>query len=258
MKRLLVAGAGPIFQLARVWRDFEGSRTHLGEFTMLEWYRPGAGLAALMDETEALLRATLPPPFWQDGFERITVADAFHRWAGADVLATEGDAAGLAREAGAVLRDGEEMGRSVLPPAAGADRAATRARPAELPDALAGVASGAGATGSGRPARGAAVRAFRRRDGTRERVRGADRRPGASGAVSTPIGPGGTRSTARPGRATTISWQRSGTACRRPRGSRSDSIGSPCWRQGRPGSSRCCGCRARTSFVSRNLAGKPA
>ncbi len=106
MKRLLVAGAGPIFQLARVWRDGEGSRTHLGEFTMLEWYRPGASLAALMDETEALLRATLPPPL-AESFERITVAEAFQRWAGTDVLATEGDAAGLARDAGATLRDGE-------------------------------------------------------------------------------------------------------------------------------------------------------
>jgi lysyl-tRNA synthetase class 2 len=108
MKRLLVAGAGPIFQLARVWRDFEGSRTHLGEFTMLEWYRPGASLEGLIDETEALLHATLPPSFWQHGFERITVAEAFERWVGADVLGTEGDAGGLAGEAGATLRDGEE------------------------------------------------------------------------------------------------------------------------------------------------------
>jgi lysyl-tRNA synthetase class 2 len=107
MKRLLVAGAGPIFQLARVWRDYEGSRTHLGEFTMLEWYRPGASLGALMDETEALLRATLPPPVWQAGFERITVADAFQRWAGADLLASDGDAAALARAAGSELREGE-------------------------------------------------------------------------------------------------------------------------------------------------------
>lgn len=108
MKRLLVAGAGPIFQLARVWRDWEGSRTHLGEFTMLEWYRPGLGFDGLMDETEALLRATLTPPLWEAGFERITVADAFARWAGADVLETEGDAAALARQAGAELRPAED------------------------------------------------------------------------------------------------------------------------------------------------------
>ncbi len=108
MKRLLVAGSGPIFQLARVWRDWEGSRRHLGEFTMLEWYRPGLSFEGLMNETEALLRAVLPPPFWARGFERVTVAEAFRRWAGADVLATEGDAAGLAAQAGADLRAGED------------------------------------------------------------------------------------------------------------------------------------------------------
>ncbi len=106
MKRLLVAGAGPVFQLARVWRDGEGSRRHLAEFTMLEWYRPGLAFAALMDETEALLRAVLPPALCA-GFERLTVADAFFRFAGADVLGTAADAPALARQAGALLRDGE-------------------------------------------------------------------------------------------------------------------------------------------------------
>jgi lysyl-tRNA synthetase class 2 len=114
MKRLLAGGAGPIFQLARVWRNEEGSATHAPEFTMLEWYRPGATLAALMDETEALLRAVLPPEITCRGittdlarFERLTVAEAFARHTGADVLATEGDAPALAQAAGATLRDGE-------------------------------------------------------------------------------------------------------------------------------------------------------
>ena len=114
MKRLLAAGAGPIFQLARVWRNEEASDTHAPEFTMLEWYRPGASLAALMDETEALLRAVLPPVLQCRGvatslarFERLTMADAFARYVGADVLATAGDAAALAGQAGARLREGE-------------------------------------------------------------------------------------------------------------------------------------------------------
>ncbi len=114
MKRLLVAGAGPIFQLARVWRNGEGSDTHAHEFTMLEWYRPGASLAELMDETEALLRAVLPPVARCRGvetalaeFERLTMRDAFQRFAGVDVLATAGDPAALAAGAGAQLRPGE-------------------------------------------------------------------------------------------------------------------------------------------------------
>jgi lysyl-tRNA synthetase class 2 len=114
MKRLLVAGAGPVFQLARVWRNGEGSARHAAEFTMLEWYRPGQPFAGLMDETEALLRAVLPPAVRSGGittslarFERVTVADAFQRHAGVDVLATAGDAPALAVGAGTVLRDGE-------------------------------------------------------------------------------------------------------------------------------------------------------
>jgi lysyl-tRNA synthetase class 2 len=114
MKRLLVGGAGPIFQLARVWRNNEGSDLHAAEFTMLEWYRPGATLESLMQETEALLRAVLPPVVHcrgvttaLDQFERRRMADAFMCFAGADVLATAGDAAALAAQANTRLRDGE-------------------------------------------------------------------------------------------------------------------------------------------------------
>ncbi len=119
MKRLLVAGAGPVFQLARVWRNGEAQGAdaplHRAEFTMLEWYRPGASLAGLMDEVEVFLRAVLPPVVEMrgvrtalDSFERLSVADAFRRHAGADVLGTAGDARRLAAEASAVLREGEE------------------------------------------------------------------------------------------------------------------------------------------------------
>jgi lysyl-tRNA synthetase class 2 len=114
MKRLLVGGAGPIFQIARVWRNGEGSDRHAAEFSMLEWYRPGATMASLMDETEALLRAVLPPVVTSAGvatalavFERLSVAEAFFRYVGADVLATADDAAALAAAAGERLRPGE-------------------------------------------------------------------------------------------------------------------------------------------------------
>jgi lysyl-tRNA synthetase class 2 len=124
IKRLLVAGAGPVFEIARVWRNGEVSPRHGPEFTMLEWYRPGAGLESLMEETETFVRAVLPGRVAFGGvatdvtqpFERLTLAEAFARHCnGLDILATldpagEGDADMLhhaARAAGFVPRVGE-------------------------------------------------------------------------------------------------------------------------------------------------------
>jgi lysyl-tRNA synthetase class 2 len=115
MKKLLAGGAGPIFQFARVFRNGEAGPQHQPEFTMLEWYRPGLDLAGLMDETEALIRAVCPDGLRRGGavvptdrpFARITVAEAFARFVGVDVLARAGDAAALAAASGVALRTGE-------------------------------------------------------------------------------------------------------------------------------------------------------
>lgn len=59
MKRLLAAGSGPVFQLARVFRDDELGRWHNPEFTLLEWYQLNIDHHCLMDEVDALLQLIL-------------------------------------------------------------------------------------------------------------------------------------------------------------------------------------------------------
>src|SRR5438045_5167626 len=105
MKKLLAAGLPRIWQLAHAFRDGERSATHHPEFSMLEWYRAGAGYEQLMADCEALLRRVQSAAgaeilTWQGRssdagrpFERLSVAAAFERYAGIDVLSTAPDPA---------------------------------------------------------------------------------------------------------------------------------------------------------------------
>ena len=111
-KKLLAAGEAKIFELARVFRDRERGDLHLPEFTMLEWYRANATYDAVMADSVVIIahaaQATGIGRFWfrgriADPFaepELLTVAAAFERFAGIDLLATidggEGDRAALA------------------------------------------------------------------------------------------------------------------------------------------------------------------
>jgi lysyl-tRNA synthetase class 2 len=80
MKRLLAAGMGAIFQIARAFRDGESGRRHNPEFTLLEWYRPGWDHHELMDEIDDLLAAVLDT----SPADRLTYAQAFQRHVGVD------------------------------------------------------------------------------------------------------------------------------------------------------------------------------
>ena len=124
MKKLLVAGMPKIFQFARVFRNNERSSRHHPEFTMLEWYRAGAKLDAIMEDCMALVRAAaqaaarttfsgngmMCDPF--AAWEQITVPEAFERYAGIDLLATAPDP--YAPEAVLLAREAERIGIRVV------------------------------------------------------------------------------------------------------------------------------------------------
>ena len=100
MKKLLAAGETRIAAFAHVWRNRERGVLHSPEFTMLEWYRAGEDYTALMADCAALLRLAAEAagsgtlrfrdrtcdPFTPP--ERLSVAEAFDRYAGIDLLAT--------------------------------------------------------------------------------------------------------------------------------------------------------------------------
>ena len=94
MKKLLAAGETRIAAFAHVWRNRERGPRHSPEFTMLEWYRVGEGYEVLMADTMAFL-ALAGPLRYREAVcdpalepERISVAEAFRRYAGIDLLAT--------------------------------------------------------------------------------------------------------------------------------------------------------------------------
>ncbi|WP_415234496.1 EF-P lysine aminoacylase EpmA [Pseudorhodobacter sp.] len=100
MKKLLAAGEHRIHAFAHVWRNRERGPLHSPEFTMLEWYRVGQDYCLLMEDCAQFARlATIAAGSTKLRykshecdpnlpFERLSVADAFTRHAGIDLLAT--------------------------------------------------------------------------------------------------------------------------------------------------------------------------
>lgn len=87
MKRLLVAGSGPIYQICPVFREDESGRLHNPEFTMLEWYRPGYDHHRLMDELSDLLNVVAPDGSARMSTQRLSYQEAVFQSVGIDPLA---------------------------------------------------------------------------------------------------------------------------------------------------------------------------
>jgi len=114
-KKLLAAGEPKIFTFAPVFRNRERGALHAPEFTMLEWYRADAAYDEVMADAATILRLaaeTADNHFVsfrglsanpRNDPERLTVSQAFERFAGIDLLATIKDAGndreGLAAQA---------------------------------------------------------------------------------------------------------------------------------------------------------------
>jgi elongation factor P--(R)-beta-lysine ligase len=98
MKRLLAAGSGDIYQIARVYRDAERGRWHNPEFTMIEWYRVGIDHHALMGEMDSLLRRLLLGVRELGPAHHLTYCEALASLAGVDALDDPITALGAALE----------------------------------------------------------------------------------------------------------------------------------------------------------------
>jgi lysyl-tRNA synthetase class 2 len=110
-KKLLAAGERKIFFLGPVYRNRERGPLHASEFTMLEWYRADEPYSVVIDDTLRLVRHAAGiagnTMFRFRGrvcdphapAERISVAEAFRRFAGIDLLATLTAEGGADRDA---------------------------------------------------------------------------------------------------------------------------------------------------------------
>ncbi|MDX2275074.1 MAG: EF-P lysine aminoacylase EpmA [Hyphomonadaceae bacterium] len=122
MKKLLAAGAANIYALGKVWRKGETGPLHAPEFTMLEWYRAHERYEAAMDDCVAIISSAAnvnhadPVLRWKDTAcdawlppQKLTVADAFARYAGASGV-LEGDRDLLAQTSGVAVKDDDTFG----------------------------------------------------------------------------------------------------------------------------------------------------
>ncbi len=87
MKRLLAAGFPDIYQISKVFRDAELGLKHQPEFSMVEWYRLGFELEAMIQETLDFISALVDPARITAVADRISYRDACRNFASIDPAA---------------------------------------------------------------------------------------------------------------------------------------------------------------------------
>ena len=203
-KKLLAAGERRIVEFAKVFRNRERGALHAPEFTLVEWYRAGEPYQTLMADCAAILaqaaeaaatkqfsfRGRVADPFAAP--ERLTVAEAFEKFAGIDLLATLPDGkpdraafARAAQSAGIRIADDDRWGdifSRVLVERIESNLGIGRAT---ILDEYPGRAGGAGAHVAEKSARRRTLRALCLRRRTRQRLCRAHRRRRAAAPART-------------------------------------------------------------------------
>ena len=124
MIKLIPAGLPKIFQICKTYRNEGVSATHQPEFTMLEWYRAGTDYTTIMNDTIEIVRQSAKAcgasllrhgdrtcdPF--QPWEYLTVAEAFQKYVGIDIMKTIPNKPTLEPDPTLLRQEAERIGES--------------------------------------------------------------------------------------------------------------------------------------------------
>ncbi|NCB49774.1 MAG: EF-P lysine aminoacylase GenX [Alphaproteobacteria bacterium] len=127
MKKLLSAGMERIYTFAHVFRNEERSQKHHPEFTMIEWYRAKEDYISMMKDTENIIlsmskaggvscfkrrdeQGQIKECSLTEGFEYLTVKEAFLKYAGFDVFKTIEEGNPLEPSPKKIMKEAEKLG----------------------------------------------------------------------------------------------------------------------------------------------------
>ncbi|MCL1991903.1 MAG: LysR family transcriptional regulator [Spirochaetes bacterium] len=109
MKKIIAQHRVSVYQICKCFRNGEATgHLHSPEFSMLEYYTVDADYIDSIGITEELFSHLSPDEVFRPPFDRVTVAEAFRRWAGFDLFAA-------AEKQGVMERQARRLGLDPLP-----------------------------------------------------------------------------------------------------------------------------------------------